>query len=131
MASTKEERSERGEPAWLLALAGWMLARALVALAIPRGATELEAFPGERAPPLPPLVDALRSGKNAIELSRSPPRELRRLPGIGRRRAVDLAQARFERGDGEPLDLQAIPGIGPKIEARVRERLARDARDAE
>jgi hypothetical protein len=107
-----ERGRERGEPAWLLLLVGWMAGEA--ALDGP-----LAAPPPARPPRSPPaLADAS-------------PRELRALPGIGETRALAIARERWRArssglGRAAPLDLEAVPGIGPKtveaIEAWLRER---------
>ncbi len=58
-----------------------------------------------------------------VDLRRSPPRELRRLPGIGPLRAAAIAEWRWQRG-GAPFALQEVHGIGPRIEARALRALA-------
>lgn len=61
---------------------------------------------------------------------RPAPRELRGIPGVGDRRAVDLARARWlhdpARGPFRPSD---VPGIGPRTERAVAAWLAVSARD--
>jgi hypothetical protein len=54
------------------------------------------------------------------------PRELRTLPSIGAKRAVEIADARWEKKLDDPgaeaceVNLQAVPGIGPKTDHSVR-----------
>ncbi|MBI5364149.1 MAG: helix-hairpin-helix domain-containing protein [Planctomycetes bacterium] len=53
-------------------------------------------------------------------------RELRALPGLGEKRAVEIVRARWDgriTGDAESLD--RVEGIGPETVARVRTELAR------
>jgi hypothetical protein len=97
--------SERREPAWLLLLAGWLAADTL---RLP------EAGSGAR--------DVARE---APDLTRMSPRELRRLPGIGETLAIAIAEARWEHGDRPyPLLLTDVPGIGERTAERVRQYLA-------
>lgn len=56
-----------------------------------------------------------------IDLVRSAPRDLRRLPGIGDRRAIDIARARWNHPPGAAeLDLTDVHGIGAGTAASVR-----------
>lgn len=55
-----------------------------------------------------------------LRLENASPRELRRLPGIGEVRALEIARERWlRRGSGEPLDLASLPGIGATTAERV------------
>jgi hypothetical protein len=86
--------SRRGEPGWVLALVGWLAME--TALDCSRAREPIAAAAPERA----------------VDWRTSPPRELRKLPGIGVARALAIARMRFERGaDGFRLD--EVPGIGP------------------
>jgi hypothetical protein len=53
------------------------------------------------------------------------PRELRRLPGIGETRALEIVRDRWlRRATGAPLEWGNIRGVGPLTERRIREALA-------
>ncbi len=55
-----------------------------------------------------------------LRLESASPRELRRLPGIGEVRALEIARERWlRRGSGEPFDLASLPGIGATTAERV------------
>ena len=99
------------EPAW-----AWLLAGLLAAL------TWREA----RAPPPPDLPEGAEE-RWALEPdpARMAPRELRRLPGLGERRAIAAAQARFahEPAAGR-LEWSDVPGIGEETAAKVAAWLA-------
>ena len=56
-----------------------------------------------------------------IDLEDADPRALRRLPGIGEQRAMDIARLRWERA-GRGLRLSEVPGIGPKTERALEAR---------
>ena len=101
---------EKREPAWLLVFCGWLFAATTLAWVEGR-----DRAPGP--PPEPPPVD----------LASSPPRELRRLPGIGPSRANAIVRLRRERGGAE-FELQQVPGIGPRTEERVRRWLSEQER---
>ena len=78
---------------------------------------------GERAPvPAQTAVQGLE--QHPIDLSTATVRELRRLPSIGNRRAVQVTRARWEHdlNDGT-LSLGDLPGIGPVTEERVKRTL--------
>ena len=81
----------------------------------------------ETRPPDPPRVSAeeRERWRSDLDPARMPPRELRRLPGIGERRAIDVSRARWEHDprDG-PLAWSDIHGIGEKTEAGVVEWLS-------
>jgi hypothetical protein len=109
------------EPVWLLLLAGWLLASAVFGSLRRAAGSGRESWPLSELPPGPPLAAELRAGPGEVDLARSPPRVLRRLPGVGRKRALEIARLRWERPPGSPLELQEVHGIGPKTEARVRE----------
>ena len=86
---------------WTFALAGLVLASAL----------------RPRAPPGPPASEDLaRPASLDVGLAR----ELRRVPGLGERRALALVDARWGRSRADPpLFLGDVPGVGPVSEARV------------
>ena len=122
---------------WVLVVAGWLFASLSVsglrAPASGAGAgssalSRVEASgdePGRaiRAPREPdPGVG--RSAPVAVDLLRSPPRDLRRLPGIGPLRAAAIAEWRWRTG-GAPFALREVHGIGPRTEARALGALAR------
>ncbi len=94
------------EPAW-----AWLLAGLCASL----------AWHEARAPEPPPLPpDALRRWELDADPARMSPRELRRLPGLGERRAVAAAQARFEHDPAQgPLPWTAVPGIGETTAGKV------------
>jgi hypothetical protein len=106
--------ARRDEPLWVLLLVGWLATETVLdrRRAQPTAATAaLEQFSDRPARPDP---------------TRAPPRELRRLPGIGEARALAIARARWERGaDGGELRLEDVPGIGP-LTARNVERFLAD-----
>lgn len=86
-------------PAWLLLLCGWLLGRALL---------DVRRAPGPREPAGSPP-----------SLQRATLSELRALPGLGARRAVDLARARWSCAPQE-LEPESVHGIGPKTAAALR-----------
>lgn len=99
-------------PAWLCLFAGWLLASTQLRQPGPDLHVVAARAP---APLLAPSLDP----------DRMPPRDLRRLPGIGERRALAIARARWERGlRGGPEAWDSIPGIGPETIRRIREFLA-------
>jgi hypothetical protein len=91
-----------GEPAWRAAVAGWLVAQAI-----------LGSLP-DRAPR---ALDPSREGvENAFA-----PRILRGWPGIGEVRALAIARARWEHpDDGPPLYLSDVEGVGEATERAVR-----------
>lgn len=59
-----------------------------------------------------------------LELESASARELRRLPGIGEVRALEIVRERWRRrGTGEEFELAALPGIGETTAERVEEAL--------
>ena len=106
MGPRSDVRAPQAWPLWALVLAG--------ALA---GATWRAPRPPARAPAVrhPPAPDLLERGAA---------RELRALPGLGERRALELVEARWRRAPGDPpLHLRDLPGVGPALEAAVRSAL--------
>ncbi len=65
-------------------------------------------------------ADEAERWRSELDPARMPPRELRRLPGVGRTRAIAAARARWEHDpkDG-PLAWSDVDGIGEKTEKRV------------
>lgn len=56
--------------------------------------------------------------------------ELRRLPGIGETRALEIVRERWRRrGTGERFELASLPGIGETTARRVAEALAEASGD--
>lgn len=95
------ETDEQRHPLWILALAGLLLSSAL----------------RPRAPPASTLPEA--SARPAA-LHAGAARELRRVPGLGERRALALVDARWDRSRADPpLLLGDVPGVGPVSEALV------------
>ena len=95
---------------WWAFVCAFALTRA-VATQAPAWVSRFEPVrPTEPEPAPPPAVLDPRS---------APPRELRRLPGIGEARAIAIARLRWERG-GAPLYLGEVPGVGPGTVAAVR-----------
>jgi len=93
-----EETNDARPPLWTLALAGLLLASAL----------------RPRAPPVPaePVRPPTLSAGTACEL--------RRVPGLGERRALALVDARWGRARADPpLYLGDVPGVGPGSETQV------------
>ena len=66
-----------------------------------------------------------------FELPRLSPRELRNFPGIGERRAIAIARARWEHASSpDPLFLDQIEGIGSKTVESVAQFLSEQAAGA-
>ena len=105
-------------PAWLCLFAGWLLASTQLGSRRPHPLDLASRIPAPlRAAPSP-------------DPDRMPPRDLRRLPGIGERRALAIARARWDQGlRGGPESWDAIPGIGPETVRRVRAFLEPARRD--
>jgi hypothetical protein len=83
-------------------------------------------------PPPPALVQALERARSRLDPARMGVRDLRRLPGIGARRALDVVAARRAHDpDGPPLRWSDVPGIGPVTEQRVTLWLARAGGEAD
>ena len=62
-----------------------------------------------------------------LDLDRSAVRELRRLPRIGQKRALDIVRSRWEHGPLGGVDaLERIQGIGPQTIEDLRPVLAPD-----
>lgn len=95
-------------PLWAWVLVGWMAAGAGTAL-WQRGS--LERTVGD-----PQAV--VESVDMDWDLDTMSARELQALPGIGKKRAVDLAEARWQHdpADGD-FDMQSVEGIGEKTAA--------------
>jgi len=114
------------EPAWLLFLAGWLLAGTALDAA-GRGDPDARArapLSGDTSPSDPGTV---RGAGARLDLERATPRELRRLPGVGQRRAIAIAQERWRRaGESGGMRLRDVSGIGPATERRIHEWLARE-----
>jgi hypothetical protein len=89
---------------WLIFLLGWSGAEA-----------SWDWF--RRVEPAPgPAVEGTPDPREA------PPRELRRLPGLGETRALAVVRARWwHPADGPPLYLSDVPGVGSATERAVRE----------
>lgn len=59
-----------------------------------------------------------------LDLARASARELRSLPSIGQKRALEIVESRFADGPFTDLsDLERIHGIGPKTVEQVRSAL--------
>jgi hypothetical protein len=119
----EERESEPIVPGWMLAVAGAMLCWTILAAHMPEpGASELAAR----------IPTGFSAPNGPIDLNRSSPRELRRLPSIGPTRAIAIVRSRW--GDGPfaaPAELDRIPGIGPETTKRVSEYFARERARAE
>jgi len=101
------------EPWWALVLVGWM------ALGAARQAGWWSPTWNAREAPAVAVDDAPEASN---DIERMSARELRRLPGLGEVRALALVRDRWRRrSTGEPLDLEGLPGIGPKTAQRIRE----------
>lgn len=59
-------------------------------------------------------------GDDRVELNSAHPSELRRLPGIGEKRANAIVRARRERPFRRPADITRVPGIGRRIFRRLK-----------
>jgi competence ComEA-like helix-hairpin-helix protein len=55
-----------------------------------------------------------------IDVNRASPAELERLPGIGPKMAARIADERSKRPFRSPDDLRRVPGIGPKTLEKLR-----------
>ncbi|MBM3991313.1 MAG: helix-hairpin-helix domain-containing protein [Planctomycetes bacterium] len=113
----------------VLGLVGWLaviLAQAVRARA-PSAATA-PASPWQMAESTLEAPRDASSGAAAprgFDLETASARDLRRLPGIGEVRALEIVRERHRlRGSGVPLDLASLPGIGAKTAERVAAALA-------
>jgi len=109
----ERDRPRRAEPLWAWAVVGWLAVQTVLA----------------RLDVLAPGPAARDVAAPSASLAEMAPRDLRRLPGIGERRAVDVARARweFDGGSGpvpapqrDPLRLHDVRGIGPVTAERAR-----------
>jgi hypothetical protein len=99
---------------------GWRAAAAdLAPIRMPEGA------PGQA---LPASAERAAPGSSrALSVRALSLRDLRTLPGVGERRALQIARARWAwAGSPDPLFLDQIPGIGPKTAAAVVQALRGD-----
>jgi hypothetical protein len=138
--SHKAPIGSRREPAWALVLLGGLaVVGAGDAKARERDAERTPERTAERTPELAwvsrgaPLLGSRVPGSavpmdpDPWDLERAGPRKLRRLPGVGEQRALELAEARWSKGAGRVFrDLEAEPGIGPITARRIGEFLARE-----
>ena len=133
----------RPAPLWCWLLLGWLLAFTASRLI---ASAPLEDALAER-PPLDPvsptLMESTRPRAQVVPLARWPafdpewtfeamsPRQMRALPEIGPKRAVQIAETRWQQGltaaprafnapDTAQLDLTSVPGIGPQTERVAR-----------
>ena len=111
----KQRTKERGQaPLWGWVLVGWLAAGTAVAWAL-----------REETPPAEART-AAEQGELEWDLETMNPRELRTLPDIGTKRAVEIADQRWSKKLDDPkteaveTDIRAIPGIGPKTDHSVR-----------
>ena len=106
----KNKRKERGAPIWAWVLVGWMAAGTAAAF-WHRGT--LERSVGDR-------VELEQSHEIDWDLEQMSPREMRTLPGIGNKRALDIADAMWERPEEDgAFDMKTVPGIGEKTASTV------------
>lgn len=109
---------ERGHaPLWGWVLVGWLAAGGVVAWA------------ARSSGPAPEAQAAAQAAEMNWDLETMSPRELRTLPDIGTKRAVEIADQRWEGKLDEPaaeatrgtgINLQRVPGIGPRTDRSVR-----------
>lgn len=99
-------------PLWAWVLVGWLAAGAGTAI-WQRG--DLERAVGD--------VDAVVESVDIDwDLDVMSARELRALPGIGKKRAVDLVEARWQHDPGEgDFDIESVDGIGQKTASAVHQ----------
>jgi competence protein ComEA len=72
----------------------------------------------------PPADTTTASAPAGLDLNRATAGELDRLPGIGPVLAARIVAERSRRGGFRaPEDLLAVPGIGPRLYARLRSRV--------
>ena len=115
-------RVSRSWPGWLVACVGWFAADLAVRAVDLPGRSDRAIALRQAATPAR-WVD--RGALVPAELSTWTVRELRGLPGIGPKRAVAIARARWsrERSAG-PLQLDDVVGIGPRTVANIAAELA-------
>ena len=101
-------------PLWGWVLVGWLVSGTLGVWVL-------------GVPDLPPEVEALATDQELpADLSDWSPRELRCLPDIGPRLAVEIAERRWAGELDDPatetieVNLEAVPGIGPKTSKSVQ-----------
>ena len=98
---------------------------ALVAALVPLVAVGLHERLRRFAPTATIPVELLTLDLESVGARGTGPRDLRRLPGIGRVRALQIARIRWMRGGRfEVEDWSAVPGIGAVTRDGVREWLA-------
>ncbi len=109
------ERS-RGAPGWLLLVCGWL------AVGVVHTAWKSEVKSAEvsevAVPEAPPL--SILERVPPVDLDSASLPQLRSMPGLGPRRAVDYARMRWAQG-GANFPPQAVPGIGPRTANGIRD----------
>lgn len=125
-----ERRSRSGlvvlalSAAFFLVCATWYLARTSAPepyrVSSVRQPTAEEAAVPEQSGQEPPRPDSLLPGE-VIDVNTADAYDLRRLPGIGEKRAEDIIAWREEHGPFQAVDeLTEVPGIGPVILENLR-----------
>jgi len=101
-------------PLWGWILFGWLVAGTAVAW----GVSSDEPSPAQEAAAAEAEID--------WDLETMSPRELRTLPDVGTKRAVEIVDQRWQGKLDDPatkaveVNLEAVPGIGPKTDHSVR-----------
>jgi len=107
-SSSSLAHARRDEPLWVLLLVGWLSVQTVLDRRRASAVAALSA--SEQAADRPGVADP----------ACAPPRELRRLPGIGEVRALAIARARWEHSaQAGAFRLEDVPGIGPLTARRV------------
>jgi DNA uptake protein ComE-like DNA-binding protein len=102
-------------------LVGWVATTWVASM----GAASTEIVGIGRSPPASEVQASAGPRRSPPDPERASARELRRLPGIGETRALEIVRDRWaRRATGAPLEWASIRGVGPLTERRIREALA-------
>ena len=73
------------------------------------------------------LVLGAATAEARIDLNHATPAELMQLPGVGAKKALGIISLRDKRRLRRTTEIMRVRGIGPKLFARIKDRLSVDA----